>query len=185
MNNYFILFIAIIGIILAILNNTIERRLSDTCTSNAIQTSLRVILVISVTFIVSSICYLICNMKCNCLKAESSLSSPMMFFLPFVGILGIILISTGAVIKNELSKLNCADSSAPSWIIAIGSFCLIGSIGAGVYQYRDVISSYSKFVYKKSSDWGSKFAKKGSDSGSDSGSEMGSESASESGSESA
>ena len=154
-NTYFISFIALLGIILAILNGSIESKLSDTCTSNAIQTSLRTILVISVTFIVSSLCYLVCNLKCNCLgSGEGSLSTPMMFFLPFVGVLGIILISTGAVIQRELSNMNnCADTSAPSWVIAIGSLCLIGSIGAGVYQYRETLSGYTKAgissLYKK------------------------------------
>ena len=127
--------IFIIGIILTVVAWDIDNKIEKLqCTSSSLKTSNKLVLTIGITFIVSSLSFYGCTMKCG----DNIKGVHYMVYLVALFILGIVLIVLGSIISSNSVK-ECANAGSPAIIWTLGVFMVLGT---GLYFYSEYKRKY-------------------------------------------
>lgn len=137
----------IVGVILTWISINVEDSARTGGCSKALTHSVRGILVIGITFVVSALSFGVCRYK----STRASQGVPLMVYGGFVLILGIILTVLGSVIKSQADKGDNPDAckkaaDRANWVIVMGVLMVVACIG---YYLGPMVLASGKHHYKQ------------------------------------
>lgn len=137
-NMFFFVGIFILGVILLITSQSIDNAIKATCTSTKLRNSNKGILVIGMMFVVSSVSYLTCHMKCDC-GGMGVLDTNV--YIVFCLALGIVLAVLASQVTSESSG-DCDVKGNATVVLIIGIIMAVGCFGYFVFtMYRSRASA--------------------------------------------
>lgn len=110
-NSVFMLFIFFIGFFLTYLSWGLQSSINKTttCKDISLKNSIQGVMVIGLTFIVSSLSYIVCVNTCNS-KSNGNMNTTI--YLAFTMSLGVVLIVLGSILVNGSKKDSCPISKS-------------------------------------------------------------------------
>jgi len=127
-NTIFMIILIAIGVGLFIMVSTIEMNLDNASKSITFRSAIKSIWIIATAFIIIPISFFICRSTCSGTlssyqKIQNNLDN---LYLVFLGLMGVSLITSGVLIKNELDLNNNSILGSVWGIIGLGiASCLI------------------------------------------------------------
>ena len=130
-NTIFMSILIAIGVGLFIMVSTIENNLDNTSKSLTFRSAIKSIWIIATAFIVIPFSFFICRSTCSgslgsYQKIQNNLDN---LYLVFLGIMGLSLITSGVLIKNELDLNNNSNVGSIWGIIGMGVASCVIPIG--------------------------------------------------------
>lgn len=126
-----------VGIILTSLSWSIDNKIaSKNCVSTKLKSANKLVFIMGIMLITSSISFFICFSKCNTFSKSSEMMS-MNFFVFFVFFIGIMNFILGLIVYTEAKK-ECDDAKQNS--VGIFLFGLILCLGSTLYFLKDKIN---------------------------------------------
>ena len=126
MNNLFMGFLFIIGIVLIACYTDIDKHTNASCKSDALRKANIGILVIGLLFMCLSVGKFVCTAKCDC--GESGDASGKVY-AGFVLVLSIVLLSLSSTILANAKKCGVSASKSPNTLLGISITLLLLSAG--------------------------------------------------------
>jgi hypothetical protein len=142
----FMFIIFVTGLFLTVHSLKIESSLDKAnCKDVNLKRSNRAVMMIGITFIVSSISFTVCVNKCECGPGGYSMN----FYLISSLILGIILIVLGSIMIDGSKNKNCSPAKGSSKIILfVGLLIFASTTGYLYFENKDKFSSKTAFSYR-------------------------------------
>lgn len=132
-NQIFMLLIFVIGLILTSISWDIDSKLQDTdCKSVNLKTSNKLVLIIGVIFITSSLSFYGCYSRCE----NIMLGFNMLSYVMLLSLLGIVLIVLGSIISAS-SINSCQNNSYTESIWGLGLGIVLSCILYIYFQYKN------------------------------------------------
>jgi hypothetical protein len=140
MNSYLIVaLLLILGILLLVAYSQIEKNIVNLPSTSSVKRANQGLFTMSITFIVTAICFGICHRTC-----KSDLISDSKVILGFLFLLGIVMMSLSAVIVGKVS------GSAKSWaafLLVVGILFIVGIGGLFVYSNKEKFGGMMAFDF--------------------------------------
>jgi hypothetical protein len=139
-NLIFMLVLFVFGVMLVSIAGLIDKNVDVSCSSTKLKNANRGVLIIGVTFIVSSLSFVVCRVRCDCGPASGF---PLMIYSIFNLVIGLILLVLGSVIHSQSSdKCDIVEYAMVVWgvatIMVVGSLIHLGMI------FSDTFASSAK-----------------------------------------
>ena len=147
MLDFFIVGIFVVGIVLALLSQRIDDRISGNCADKKVFNASKGLVVLATAFIVGSISYLVSQMTCS--KTFGSKTTSLLVFVSFFLLLGIALIVLGIRITANLQNVNNIDnekcleakeiSKQVTYLGVLMTVLCIGYLGYRIYSAEKIV----------------------------------------------
>ena len=152
----FMVFVLVIGIVVAVISQQIDDRITSVCSDKDIIRSSKALVVLSTICVILPIAHFVCNATCSDKRAYSA---DVFIYLIFLGLLGVTLTVLGGVLLGVSKKTpECDKIETQSWIIialggvltlmAIG-FYVLNVKGKGVALVKDELTKAQKTMAEK------------------------------------
>jgi len=119
----------LIGVFLLWINFSIDKHSDQTCLSDKVRQANKVILAIGVSYIILSLTYATCKLKCNCDKVDVDDN---LHFL-FLAVTSIVLIILGSIINVSSKKNSCEKDTQIYSAFTVTSAVLMLVITGGAF----------------------------------------------------
>ena len=134
----FMVLMMVIGILLLILTKRVNDEIKPGCISEKLRNANRGVLVVGVLLIAIGASNLICEWRCDCSSSSLESDKLILIYSTVVSLLGIVLISLGAVISSESKDLCNAPSGNSIWQLGIiATIIPLAYIGYDIYGRMD------------------------------------------------